>query len=69
MSLRAFHIIFVAITTLLCVFLAVWGFLLAPSTLVDSARKIAYGGIAGAIVMPLYGVYFYNKITKIDHKL
>lgn len=64
MSLKAFHIIFVIITTLLCVFLVAWGFRLAPIEMADSAKVIAYVGLIGAIVMPIYGVSFYKKIKK-----
>ncbi len=66
MSLRTFHIIFVIITTLLCIFVAVWAFVLAPPTLADSASKLGIAGIVGALIMPAYGVYFYNKIKKIS---
>ena len=31
MSLRGFHIVFITVTTLLCIFMAVWGFGLAPA--------------------------------------
>ncbi len=65
MSLRAFHLIFVIITTLLCVFLAFWGFKLAPLEMADSAGWFAWGGVIGAIVMPVYGVYFYQKAKKL----
>lgn len=65
MSLKTFHIIFVIVTTLLCAFLAVWGLKLAPPNMADSARWIAYGGITGMIIMPLYGVYFYKKAKNI----
>ncbi|MFM2242353.1 MAG: hypothetical protein RLZ97_1208 [Verrucomicrobiota bacterium] len=64
MSLRAFHIVFVTVTTLMCVFLAVWAFLLAGDR---SALVMGLGGFGalGAIVMPVYGVYFYRKARNI----
>jgi len=65
MSLKTFHIIFVIATTLLSVFLAVWGFKLAPVNVGDLSQKIGYAGIAGMIIMPLYGVYFYKKAKNI----
>lgn len=65
MSLKTFHIIFVIVTTLLCAFLTLWGFKLAPTDMADSAKIIAYLGIAGMIIMPLYGVYFYKKVKNI----
>jgi hypothetical protein len=63
MSLKGFHLVFVTVTTLLCAFLALWSFLLAPE---KSAMATALGcvGVAGALLMPVYGVYFYRKITR-----
>ena len=64
MSLKGFHIVFVTVTTLLCVFLGLWSFLLAPER---SGMSLALGivGVMGAVVMPVYGVCFYRKITRI----
>jgi hypothetical protein len=64
MSLKGFHIIFVTVSTLLCVFLALWSFLLAPES---SLTTLLIGGvgIAGSLLMPIYGIYFYRKITRI----
>lgn len=64
MSLRAFHIVFVTVSTLLFAFLAVWAFGFA----VDRTAAItALGGVsvAGALVMPVYGVFFYRKARKL----
>ncbi len=66
MSLKTFHIIFITVTTLLCVFLAVWGFKLAPAYLYDSAKKVGYLGVIGSLLMPIYGVYFYQKVKKLS---
>lgn len=65
MSLRAFHIVFVTICTLLCVFLVVWGFLLAPDTY-DSAMIMGGTGIAGLLLVPIYGIYFLRKSAKLQ---
>ncbi len=64
MSLKGFHIVFVTVSTLLCIFLAVWSFVLAPepSTM---ATVLGVVGICGALLMPVYGVYFYRKLTRI----
>jgi multidrug transporter EmrE-like cation transporter len=64
MSLKSFHIVFVSVTTLLFVFLAIWAFVLAPD---PGAASTAFGvlGAAGALVMPVYGVLFYRKATRI----
>lgn len=65
MSLKGFHLVFVTISTLLCVFLAVWAFGFAPE---KSGLATAMGviGLLGILVIPIYGVYFYRKITR-DH--
>ncbi|RYD39930.1 MAG: hypothetical protein EOP85_15115 [Verrucomicrobiaceae bacterium] len=63
MSIKGFHIVFVTVSTLLCLFLALWSFLLAPE---KSGMTTALGfvGVAGALIMPIYGVCFYRKITR-----
>ncbi len=64
MSLKGFHLVFVTVSTLLCAFLALWSFVLAPE---NSGIVTALGivGVVGALLMPVYGVYFYRKITRI----
>lgn len=64
MSLKGFHIVFVTVSTLLCVFLALWSFVLSPE---PSGMATALGvvGIVGAILMPVYGVCFYRKFARI----
>lgn len=63
MSLRAFHIVFITIATLLCVFMALWAFLFAESRV--AAIILGTVGILGAVALPLYGVSFYRKASKI----
>jgi uncharacterized RDD family membrane protein YckC len=64
MSLKGFHIVFVTVSMLLFAFLIVWGFLLTPekSTL---ATAMGVTGIAGVLLMPVYGVYFLRKTRRI----
>jgi len=64
MSLRGFHIVFITVCTLLCAFLTLWAFVLAPE---PSALATSLGvtGIAGLIVIPIYGVYFLRKASKL----
>ena len=69
MSLKAFHLLFVAITTMLCIFLAIWGAYFAPLSVEPFAQKISFAGIAGAILMPIYGIYFFGKIKSLSTKL
>jgi hypothetical protein len=63
MSIKGFHIVFVTVSSLLCLFLAMWSFVLTDEV---SGMITALGviGVAGLLLMPLYGVYFYRKIAK-----
>jgi len=65
MSLRAFHILFVTVATLMFAFLAVWSFGLADER---GGIVLALGvlGVVGCLTMPVYGVYFYRKIRKLS---
>lgn len=60
MSLKGFHILFITIATLLCVFVALWAFVLERYP--DLSLKI-FGGtcVVAAVLLPIYGVRFYNK--------
>ncbi|MBK1831697.1 hypothetical protein JIN77_13255 [Verrucomicrobiaceae bacterium R5-34] len=64
MSIKGFHILFITIATLLCVFVALWAFVLETST---SLGLQVFGGSCAlaAVVLPLYGVSFYRKAQKI----
>lgn len=64
MSLRSFHIVFITVCTLLCAFLALWSFVLAPE---PSAMATAFGivGVIGIILMPAYAVAFRKKASKL----
>jgi hypothetical protein len=63
MSLKGFHIVFVTVSTLLFLFMAVWGFFLVaePTTLTHVLGAV---GVGAAAIMLVYGVYFYRKIAR-----
>jgi len=63
MSLRTFHIVFVSICTLLCVFMVLWSLFFAESRI--AAMILGVVGALGAVGMPVYGVCFYRKASKI----
>ncbi len=65
MSLKSFHIVFVTVSLLMFAFLIVWGFVLTPekSTI---ATFMGFTGVAGVLLMPVYGVYFLRKTRRID---
>ena len=64
MSLKGFHIVFVSVSMLLFVFLILWGFFLSSE---ENQLSTAMGvtGIVGALLMPIYGVYFIRKARRI----
>ena len=64
MSLKAFHIVFVTVSSLLFAFLAVWAFALAADR-TTTITALGIAGAVGALVMPVYGVFFYRKVRKI----
>ncbi|MGB2010403.1 MAG: hypothetical protein ACPH5P_01270 [Akkermansiaceae bacterium] len=60
MSLKGFHILFITLSTLLCVFVVLWAFVLTAHP--DTALKI-FGGVCAVIgvILPIYGFNFYRK--------
>jgi uncharacterized RDD family membrane protein YckC len=64
MTLKGFHIVFVTVSLMLFAFLIVWGFLLAPEK-TTLATAMGVTGIVGALLMPVYGVYFLRKARRI----
>ncbi|QJE97422.1 hypothetical protein [Luteolibacter luteus] len=64
MSLRAFHIVFVTVSTLLFVFLAVWSLAITrnPTGIITVLGVVS---AVCALVMPAYGVFFYRKVRNI----
>ncbi len=67
MSLKAFHFLFVAISILLCGFVAIWGITQWREN--GSWGSLAYG--AGAIVagaaLVVYGRYVMNKLRGMSY--
>jgi hypothetical protein len=64
MSLRAFHIVFVSVSTLLFAFLSLWAFVLAADR-TAMVTALGFVSVAGLLGMPVYGVYFYKKVRNI----
>ena len=65
MSLRGFHIVFITLTTLLSLFMVVWGFRWAPAEAGPTATLLGVAGVVGLVVLPVYGVFFYRKAKKL----
>lgn len=67
MSLKAFHIVFVAVSMLFTVFFAVWAFQQYAQSKTSSDLGMGIGAIVGGVVLLVYGVWFLRKIK--DKKL
>lgn len=55
MSLKIFHICFIIISTLLCAGVSWWCFEH------DVPKAFSYGFVIGAVILPVYGVWFLRK--------
>ncbi|MCA9256530.1 MAG: hypothetical protein KDA33_12870 [Phycisphaerales bacterium] len=65
MSLKAFHVFFVAISILMCVSLGVWGVRGgADSTLPLSMAVVGFGG---AVTLSVYGVWMLRKLKRFSY--
>ncbi|MBT8043664.1 MAG: hypothetical protein KJO79_01835 [Verrucomicrobiae bacterium] len=65
MSIKGFHIFFITLATLLCVFVVIWAFFLASA----AGTGLKFFGCTcaiAAIILPLYGISFYRKSKKIN---
>ena len=58
MSLKIFHICFIALSTLLCIGSAIWAFAAANPI-------VALACAALAIALPIYGVSFWKKMRHV----
>jgi hypothetical protein len=60
MSLKAFHLIFVTVLTMLSMGFAAWAF---------CSHRIVFGvlGIFAAALVVVYGIYFLKKLKKISY--
>jgi len=65
MSLRGFHIVFITVTTILSLFLAGWAIFLAPASGGVVRTILMVTGCSGAVLFPVYGIYFYRKARKL----
>ena len=61
MSLRALHIIFIAVSVALCVFVALWGYREATS----SSRALALVMAVAAVVLVIYGKKVFRKLKEL----
>lgn len=65
MSLKHFHIAFIAISVLFCAGLGAWCLLL--DGLPGSLRAMGWISLVGAVSLLVYGVRFLRKIRRLVH--
>lgn len=67
MSLKAFHMFFVAISILMCLSLGIWG--VRNMAVEPGAHTLVMGvlGFAGALVLGVYGVWAYKKLKRFSY--
>lgn len=60
MSIKGFHVLFITIATLLCVFVALWAFVFER---MPTLGLQIFGGTCAvaAVILPIYGIRFYHK--------
>jgi hypothetical protein len=66
MSLKAFHITFIIVSTLMAFGFALWAFLEAQSTGSASATAAGAGGVLAGIGLILYGIRFLRKLKHVS---
>lgn len=66
MSLKGFHILFIALSTLLCVGLALWAGPRALGADNGSHLTLALLGVAGSLGLPIYGWWFLKKLRDVE---
>lgn len=67
MSLKAFHIFFVFVCTLLAVGFGAWG--IREYTVTGQADTLiaGIGSLVGAVVLVIYGVWFLKKLRGVSY--
>ena len=63
MSLKHFHIVFIVLAVLLCAGFGAWTFL--AEDLTKAIRATGVFSLVLAIVLTLYGVWFYRKSKRV----
>ena len=64
MSLKAFHVFFVAVAVLFCLGLSGWGALTWRAEHAPLAMGLAVSGTAGALALLVYGRWMLKKLAK-----
>lgn len=61
MSIRGFHLFFIALATLFCALVAVWAFVVSANDVGLLIKTMGAICALAALGLPVYGVYFYRK--------
>ena len=65
MSLKHFHVIFIAIAVLLCVGFGAWTFLADSDQITALIQATGIFSLILAAVLAVYGIWFYRKSKKV----
>jgi len=61
MSLKAFHLIFIALSILVCVFTGAWGIWASRADSQPDLLLMTFFGFSGAVWLSYYGVRVFSK--------
>ncbi len=67
MSLKAFHIFFIIVSTLLCLFFGAWGFWSYHQFGKAVDLWMAIGALAGVLVLVWYARWFLRKLKNVSY--
>lgn len=67
MSLKAFHIVFVTVSIVLCLGFGVWGIHEYRAVQDVSALVAGIGSLLGCVVLGLYGRWFLRKLKGVSY--
>jgi hypothetical protein len=65
MTLKGFHILFITVSTLLALGVAAWCLWVNSVEGAPVFRMGAIGAFAAAVVLVIYGVWFYRKMKRL----
>jgi hypothetical protein len=65
-SLKAFHVFFIVVSTLCALILGVWGVMEHSRSGNGGALFIGIGGFAAAVVLVVYGLWFLRKLRGVS---
>ncbi len=67
MSLKAFHIVFVSVSTLLCAGFGAWGIRSFRSEGDVAALIAGVGSLVGVVILLIYGRWFLHKLRGVSY--